>query len=263
MGENLSTAVRNRRVEPHNSLDDYPTAPWATRALFDVVPGIEAGTAREPCANRGHMVRPLAERYSRVFASDIFDYGAGFEVRDFLFGPQPERVGWTIFNPPFRLAVEFIEQAMRSSAYGVAALARLNFLEGGKRYTDLFKDRPPTYVLPFAERLPMLKGVLRHPNLKYWDPAAKKGEGAWKKPSTATAYAWFVWTKGQRAFDHDPWGRPDPRFRGRRLAPTVLWVPPGSRKRFEREGDYPEDPTGLAEFNRGPVFGYAERGETK
>lgn len=253
-GGNLSTAVRNRRVEPHTSLDDYPTYPWATRALLDVVPGIEAGTVREPCANRGHMVRPLAERFASVDASDIFDYGAGFEARDFLFGPPLSEVEWTIFNPPFRLAVEFIERAMESSTHGVAALARLNFLEGGGRYKRLFSRRRPHLVLPFSDRLPMLKGVLRHPEKRYWDPLAKNGEGAWKKPSTATAYAWFVWLEYGDEFD--------PHFASAEET-KVEWVPPGSRKRFEREGDYPEDPTGLAEFNRGPVFGYAERGETK
>ena len=46
-------------------------------------------TCREPAANRGHMVRPLAEHFAHVSASDIHDYGAGYEVQDYLFGPPP------------------------------------------------------------------------------------------------------------------------------------------------------------------------------
>ena len=32
-GQNVSTAVMQRRIEPHDSLDFFPTPPWATRAL--------------------------------------------------------------------------------------------------------------------------------------------------------------------------------------------------------------------------------------
>lgn len=35
MSQNTSTAVMQRRVEAHDSLDDFPTPPWATRALCE------------------------------------------------------------------------------------------------------------------------------------------------------------------------------------------------------------------------------------
>jgi hypothetical protein len=50
------------------------------------------------------------------------------------------------------------------------------WLEGAERYHKLFADRPPTIVAQFCERVPMVKGR--------WDPDA----------STATSYAWFVWS---------------------------------------------------------------------
>jgi hypothetical protein len=31
--QNRSSAVMQQRSEPHDSLDDFPTPPWATRAL--------------------------------------------------------------------------------------------------------------------------------------------------------------------------------------------------------------------------------------
>lgn len=34
MAQNTSSAVMAQRSEPHDSLDDFPTPPWATRALI-------------------------------------------------------------------------------------------------------------------------------------------------------------------------------------------------------------------------------------
>jgi hypothetical protein len=127
MTQNTSSAVMQRRSEPHDSLDDFPTPPWATRALCRYLQGLsdeQTGwsgpqlsqmSVREPAANRGHMVRPLQEFFGRVEASDIHDYGAGFPVQDYLFGPPPPRTDWTITNPPFRLAEQFIKRGLESS----------------------------------------------------------------------------------------------------------------------------------------------------
>lgn len=35
MTQNTSHAVMAQRVEAHDSLDDFPTPPWATRALLE------------------------------------------------------------------------------------------------------------------------------------------------------------------------------------------------------------------------------------
>ncbi len=60
-GQNRTSAVMQQRREPHNSLDDFPTPPWGTRALLERLDGdLRAMSCREPCANRGFMVRPLA-----------------------------------------------------------------------------------------------------------------------------------------------------------------------------------------------------------
>lgn len=207
MSQNRSSAVMQQRSEPHDSLDDFPTPPWATRALCrwleDEGEPLFAKTVREPAANRGHMVRPLREFFGGVVASDVHDYGGGFAVRDYLFGPSFdfEPTDWTITNPPFRLAEQFVERALELSRVGVAILVRAAFLEGIGRYERLFAVSPPSDVLQFSERVVMHKGRL-----------APEG-------STATAYAWLVWRKGVEG--------------------TALhWIPP-SRKDLERLGDYP------------------------
>ena len=209
MTQNVSSAVMQQRSEPHDSLDDFPTPPWATRALCEFLADgppcdpLDLRTCREPAANRGHMVTPLREFFLSVEAADVHDYGAGFPVRDFLFGLPPEPVDWTITNPPFRLAEQFIERGLESSQQGVAMLVRSAFLEGVGRHERLFSKTPPDYVLQFAERVVMHKGRL-----------APEG-------STATAYAWLVWFSGPK----------------REWFTRLRWIKP-CRKRLERASDY-------------------------
>ncbi len=212
-GQNTSHAVMAQRTETSYSLDDFPTPPWATRALFEFGPDelYEEVSAREPCAGRGYMVRVLEEYFGAdlVEGSDIHDYGAGFPVRDYLAGPVPPPVGWTITNPPFRLAERFVARALESSRRGVAIFARTSFLEGIGRWQRLWSVTPPTEVLQFAERVPIHKGRL-------------VPDG-----STATAYCWIVWVRER------------PRLSSPLRGPTELrWIAP-CRKELERETDYP------------------------
>lgn len=199
-----------RRVEAHDSLDDFPTPPWATRALCEFLQGenlIRPGmTCREPSANRGHMVAPLWEWFDEIEAFDVHDYGAGYPVRDYLFPGDLHMVDWTISNPPFRLAEQFIERALATSKVGVAMIVRLAFLEGVGRFDRLFSRFRPAHVLQFAERVVMHKGKLS-PN-----------------GSTATAYCWIVWR---------------PSKVGKMACPSarLSWIAP-CRKRLERASDY-------------------------
>lgn len=180
-------AVMAGRVEPPDSLDFFPTPPWGTRALFaHVLPAIGVRThdvlsVWEPCCGMGHMSDTIAEFTGGmpVIATDIFDYGFGMhKTVDFLdrtLTPTVYGADWLIFNPPFAPALDFVKRALDEARVGVAALLRTQWLEGEKRYLELFRDRPPTVFAPFVERLPMHRGR--------WEP-----EGG-----TMTSYAWFVW----------------------------------------------------------------------
>lgn len=208
-GQNRSSAVMQQRSEPHKSLDDFPTPPWATRALcewlyHDIGASIERWTVREPAANRGHMVKPLAEYFRSVEASDVHDYGAGYPVQDYLFGDYPPMVDFTCTNPPFRLAEQFIDRMSFTSEFGFAVIVRTAFLESVGRYERLFRRNPPSHVLQFAERVVMHKGRL-----------APEG-------STATAYCWLVWLDGHAPDDGGTY---------------FEWLAP-CRKRLERPSDY-------------------------
>lgn len=207
MSQNISSAVMQQRKEPHDSLDDFPTPPWSTRALCEWIEqnisDLSGLTCREPAANRGYMVNPLSEYFACVEGSDVYDYGYGFPVKDYLFGFETETVNWTITNPPFRLAEQFIQKALETSDRGVAMIVRSAFLEGKARYERLFSVTPPDYILQFVERAPMCKGKV--------DP----------KVSTATSYSWLIWLTD-------------------RLEPAdtrLRWIPP-CRGRLEKSTDY-------------------------
>jgi hypothetical protein len=214
MSQNTSHAVMQQRHEAHDSLDHFPTPPWATRALcleFRLAHGrdfLDGKSVWEPACGEGCMARPLAEYFGHVFASDIHRHGFGQE-HDFLMPYFPDglpftKIDWIITNPPFRLAAEFVHRAVDIARVGVAMLVRTSFLEGIDRHANLFSRLPPWAVLQFVERVPMVKGRLD------------------RNASTATSYCWIVWRTDLAVSET-----------------RMMWIPP-SRRVLEHVGDYPE-----------------------
>lgn len=188
-------AVAQTRHSALDGLDYFPTPPWATRALLE---WLEANVAShfpscscwEPAAGGRHMSMVLAETFKVVWSTDVHDYGGLDGVGSFVgVGPDVVEtprlrswfggVDWVITNPPFNLAEEFLKRALNVAGSGVALLLRSAWIEGIGRWESVFSRTPPTNVLQFAERVPMVKGR--------WDPSA----------STATPYAWFVWNRSR------------------------------------------------------------------
>ena len=203
--QNTSHAVMAQRAESKDSLDDFPTPPWATRAFVEHILGGKDATGRlsvlEPACGRGYMAGTLAEYFETVKAADVCDYGYA-PVADFLDGNNIENsVDWVITNPPFKWAEKFISEGLRVARVGVAMLVRTSFIESSGRYERLFSKQPPNIVAQYVERVPMVKGRV--------DP----------KASTATSYAWIVWTIPEAT------------------SANLLWIPP-SRKLLERCADY-------------------------
>ncbi len=212
-------AVMGSRAEPADSLDYFPTPPWATRALLDTVlrqlgrrGDLHRQTAWEPACGEGHIAEVLAERFAQVAATDIHDYGYADYILDFLDPAAPAiDADWIITNPPFGDKSEaFTLKALRLARVGVAMFVRLQWLETIGRYETIFRDTPPTLIAFFAERVPLCKGR--------WDPDG----------DTATAYVWLVWVRGS--------------------APRApFWIPPGCRERLTRPDD-------AARFTARPVI---------
>ncbi len=214
------TAVMNQRSELADALDDFPTPPWATRSLADIVlPQLGFSLKRksiwEPAAGRGVMARVLAEYTDDVHSSDVHDYGGPYPLSalgsfvgqgaDVADGPD-DQADWIVTNPPFKLGTEFFERAIEFARVGVALLVRSNWAEGLDRYSRIFSKRPPAVIAQFCERVPMVRGR--------WDPDA----------SSATSYAWFVWSI---AFS---------RLTGPKNS-SVFWIPPGQRTRLTKPSD--------------------------
>lgn len=234
MSQNRSAAVMNQRHEPHDSLDDFPTPPWATRALCEKL--LERGydlpamSAWDPCCNRGFMVKPMREYFGSVFATDVHDYGwDGMDAQaDFLmpWGDDNPDVDIICMNFPFRLGLDFILQGLRLARVGVAVFARTNFVEGQERYEQLFSRTPERHFFPFVERVVLWKGVLLDPDVKIANWKAKKKRFEIEKPTSATSYSWSFFSK-------DPSGHCD----FERIAPC--------RRNLTRPGDYPPLPAHL------------------
>jgi len=217
MPQNTSHAVMAQRTEGLDSLDDFPTPPWATRAFVEHVLGGRAATgalhALEPSCGRGYMSTVLMEFFGEVTSSDVYAYGYG-ETRDFLGEPRAEKsVDWMITNPPFKAAETFVEEGLKVARVGVAILTRTVFIESIGRYERLFSKRPPSIVAQYTERVPMVKGRID------------------KSASTATGYCWLVWGPLKNT------------------GTELVWIPP-CRKQFERQTDYP-DAKGQLELTEG------------
>ncbi len=203
--QNVSHAVMAQRHEAKDSRDDFPTPPWATRALLEHVINDEIDlslkSCLEPACGVGHMAKVLKEYFEHVDAGDIYNYGYG-GVSDYLSRDIPnDTYDWVITNPPFRLAEEFVVKSLEIAKSGVAILARTVFIESIGRYERLFNEIPPSIFAQFAERVPMVKGRLD------------------QKASTATGYCWIIWRKPNNT------------------EPRLVWIPP-CRRKLELTNDY-------------------------
>lgn len=212
MPQNTTHAVMSQRTEHRDSLDNFPTPPWATRALVEHVIGPENArgcSVLEPACGDGYMSRVLAEYFETVRSFDIHGYGFGY-VDDFLSSSWvDESFDWVITNPPFKAAEDFVARGLRVARVGVAVLVRTVFIESVGRWDRLFRDRPCTAFAQFVERVPIVKGRV--------DP----------KATTATGYAWLIWNK--TVAEHS----------------RIVWIPP-SRRALERTSDY--DPPDVSDL---------------
>jgi hypothetical protein len=168
--------------------DFYETPVWLTEAIIPILQEhlfpIEDPRILEPAAGQGAILQVLED----AFPHAVIHSGDITTGQDFLTYPYDRYYDLIITNPPYSLALEFIQRAMefRHSHHHnhhpiICMLLRVNFLGAQKRARWLREHTPSIYVSP------------RRPDFT--------GGGG-----DATEYAWFVW---------------DPRRRGRFAIPTV------------------------------------------
>lgn len=163
--------------------DLYETPEWVTEALLPHIPYLNKGTIWEPAAGFGKM--ELALRGYTVMASDIEPQRSYMQALDFLSvsawpwrKPEEDRPA-IITNPPYELATEFCEHALRiTEPYGgvVAMLLRTDF-DHAKSRTHLFRDCPA-----FAKKLVLMKRIC-------WFVE----DNGKPKASPSFNHAWYIW----------------------------------------------------------------------
>ena len=145
----------------------------------------------EPCVGGGHMANGIEEYLEykncnnvKLIGSDIKDRGFkkdNWELTyglDFFADDYPnDTADWVIMNPPYSVIEPFTIRALEIAESGMIMLARLQFLEGEKRFDKLLESNPPSDVYIYVDSIQCWKN------------------GVEPEGSSAQAYAWFVWRK--------------------------------------------------------------------
>jgi hypothetical protein len=150
-------------------LDRYQTPAWVTATLMPHIPDLRERRIWEPAAGSGQMVRELQKHCPDVHGSDI---EAGIDFLD-----QTNHLGADVIvsNPPYTLAREFIEHALRLTKPQlglVAMLLRADYDSAATRQ-HLFSG-----CRIFAKKLVLTKRIV------WFD-----GPGA----APSFNHAWYVW----------------------------------------------------------------------
>lgn len=156
-------------------LDSYATPAVAVRALMraERLPRSVA----DPCCGAGSILDTLKEAEHVVHGADIIDRGWPHTIiRDFLEAPILMHDVGIVSNPPYRLALQFVEKAIADRCGYHAWLLRTNFLESMGRMA-FFERSPPSRLHIFSRRLPMM-------HRENWTGP---------RASSNTSYAWYVW----------------------------------------------------------------------
>lgn len=174
--------------------DFYATWPEAVKALLSKE--IFSKTIWEPAAGEGHISEVLKDHAYEVISSDLIQRNYPLEfVSDFLSLKrgdfEVDSFPDIVTNPPYKYATEFIQKALELADTGskIAMFLKLTFLEGGKRYKELFELNPPKRIWVFSQRV----------------PCARNGEFNKEGKGKAVCYAWFIWEKGYKGNPEIGW----------------------------------------------------------
>lgn len=160
--------------------DLYETPAVAVMSLLQVEQ-LPEGVIWEPACGPGAIARELRGAGHHVIATDLVDYDSldqDHHGRDFLLEQSaPRCCACIVTNPPFKLAGEFVEHALRLVP-SVIMLLRLAFLESERR-TPILDSGMLARVHVYRKRLPMMHRA-------GW-------EG--RRANSGMAFAWFVWDR--------------------------------------------------------------------
>lgn len=180
----VTLGASNHTDKERESNDFYATDPIAIDKLVGSI-GFIPSVVWECACGTGCLSERLKQYCRGVVSTDVIDRGYG-KVQDFLLAKEiPSGCSCIITNPPYKLATEFILQALDLLPDGGRCIMFLKttFLEGEKRHRLLFSKYPPQRILQFSKR------VLCAKNAEFQKM---------RKVGSAVSYAWFVWEKGYK-----------------------------------------------------------------
>lgn len=177
------------------SEDFYATSPEAIDALKKKVD--LPHFILEPACGRGDLSKRLEEQGHKVWSYDIVDRGYGSVQNFFEMLALPDSLSAEsrfaiVTNPPYSIALPFVLHALELCRNGdlVCMFVKTTFLEGKRRYMELFSRQPPFLVLQFVERIICAKNG-------NFDEAKKVG--------SAVSYCWMIWKAGYRGATTVDW----------------------------------------------------------
>ncbi|NAW60108.1 MULTISPECIES: DNA methyltransferase [unclassified Vibrio] len=150
--------------------DFYPTPPWCVKALMGCIELKSSDVLLEPCRGNGRITNELPAGHQVKWA-EIAD------SVDYLTPGSDLTADVIITNPPFSLALEFIETALSRDLAPdgtMCFLLRLSML-GSKSRADFWREFPWTNLLLLTPRPSFVHGR-----------------------SDNSEYAWICWDRGSR-----------------------------------------------------------------
>lgn len=164
--------------------DLYQTPAWVTRALRPHIP-LRVGSVWECAAGDGKMSRALEECGFNVYSTDINAEVPLNFLTAFPFGIKETVVDAIITNPPYKLARQFIENALhltKDQRGVVAMLLRIDFDSAATR-KNLFGDN-----LAWTRKVVLTKRIAWFEE----EDAEKRARGE-KVSSPSFNHAWYIW----------------------------------------------------------------------
>jgi len=145
------------------SQDDYPTPIWCVELIKQEINFKNVQSFLEPCLGEGNIYNTIKTEVDGDWEWDEIKEG-----RDYLKTPCFKKFDLIVTNPPFSLALEFLQKSL-GEAYTVIYLLRLNFL-GSQTRKQFWNENPPSHVFVLSKR------------------PSFTGNG-----TDSCEYAWFVW----------------------------------------------------------------------
>lgn len=141
----VTLGASNHTDKEREKNDFYATQPEAINKLVGAIKSMLPKKVWECACGTGCLSERLKEFGYDVVSSDLIDRGYG-DIADFLKATEmPTDCNCIITNPPYKYATEFVKHSLELLKKGglCAMFLKTTFLEGQKRYDEIFSTTPP------------------------------------------------------------------------------------------------------------------------